>query len=82
MYWDLTQRREERKGSAKKNIQSRIYPPPRSLVEQLDELFQGVRASVFQETPITRLAARLEPWLEAAAEGAPVALLPFAIEIH
>jgi protease-4 len=58
------------------------YPPPRSLVEQLDDLLKGVRAHVVPATTATRLARRLEPWLEAVVEEAPVALLPFEIEIR
>jgi protease-4 len=58
------------------------YPPPRSLVQQLDDLLRGVRASVLPDTPAGQLATRLEPWIQAAAAGAPVALLPFAVEIR
>jgi len=57
------------------------YPPPRPLAEQIAEAFtQGVRATVV--SPLGEVLGRLEPWLDAARAGVPVALLPFRVEIR
>jgi protease-4 len=58
------------------------YPAPQSLVGQLDELLRGVGARLVPFTPAAELVRRLEPWLRAAAQRAPVALLPFEIDIR
>jgi ClpP class serine protease len=59
-----------------------VYPPPKTLVEQVSELLHGARAQLAPEVPHLDVARRFEPWLRAAAEGGPAALLPFAIDVH
>jgi hypothetical protein len=51
---------------------------------QVSELFQGAHARLAPEVTHLDLDAvrRFEPWLHAAAEGAPAALLPFAIDVR
>jgi protease-4 len=58
-----------------------VYPPARSLAEQLSEALGGVRQSL-ATTPLDRLLVRARPWLDALADGAPTALLPFSLEIR
>jgi protease-4 len=58
-----------------------VYPPPRSLADQLAEALGGVRLSLVA-TPLDDVVARARPWLQALADGAPAALLPFSLEIH
>jgi len=58
------------------------YPPPMTLVEQVGEFLGGGRTRLGVRAPHLEWVQRLEPWLRAAAEGAPVALLPFAVEVR
>ncbi len=58
-----------------------FFPKPKSLAEQLDELLQNVATRALRLSPGARLARRLEPWWT-AAEGAPVLLPPFSVEIR
>jgi protease-4 len=58
------------------------YPPPKSLLEQFDDVLRGAAVRLAPATPAADLLRRLEPWLHAAASRAPAALLPFALEIH
>jgi protease-4 len=58
-----------------------VYPPPRSLAEQLTEALGGIRQSLLPK-PLDQVAARVRPWLDALADGAPAALLPFSLEIR
>jgi protease-4 len=59
-----------------------VYPPPRSLYQQLAELFQGARATLWGTLPVSDAVRRAGPWLRAVADGAPAALMPFAVEIR
>ena len=59
-----------------------VYPPPMTFVEQIAEFLGGGRARLGLRAPQLEWVRRLEPWLRAAAEGAPVALLPFAIDVR
>jgi protease-4 len=58
-----------------------VYPPPRSLADQLVEAMGGARLTL-APTPLDSVVARARPWLRALADGAPAALLPFSLEIH
>ena len=58
-----------------------VYPQPRSLVEQLAEVLRGARAQGPPGLDAER-ARDLEPWLRAALEGGPAALLPFRIDVR
>ena len=58
-----------------------VYPPPRSLADQLVEAMGGARLTLVP-TPLDGVVARARPWLRALADGAPAALLPFSLEIH
>jgi protease IV len=58
-----------------------VYPQPKSLFEQIQEMLSPVHASLLPRAATGELR-RLEPWLQAAAEGAPVVLLPFNLEVH
>jgi protease-4 len=58
------------------------YPPPKSLLEQIDDALRGAAVRLAPASPAADVARRLEPWLHAAASGAPATLLPFALEIH
>lgn len=60
-----------------------VFPPPRSLLEQFEDALTGARAALLP-TPavLAGLARRAEPWLEALQSGTPLAVLPFALEIH
>ncbi|HEY5656406.1 MAG TPA: signal peptide peptidase SppA [Myxococcota bacterium] len=57
-----------------------VYPPPRPLAAQIGEFLRGAQLRLAPPTPQWELLRRLEPWLRAAADGAPAALLPFAID--
>jgi len=59
-----------------------IYPPPLSLYEQIDEALGGLRAELLDRLPVSAALRRARPWLQAAGDGAPTALLPFHLEIH
>ncbi|MGH0031579.1 MAG: S49 family peptidase [Myxococcota bacterium] len=60
-----------------------VYPPPRSLYEQLDDLLKGLRATRLDALPpVPDAVRRAGPWLRAAVEGRPTALIPFSIEIR
>jgi protease-4 len=58
-----------------------VYPPPRSLAQQLAEALGGLRYAL-APTPLDRVLARARPWLRAVADGTPAALLPFSLEIR
>lgn len=58
------------------------YPPPRSLYQQINDALGGLRSAGFASLPIPRALLRARPWLEALSEGRPLAMLPFALEIH
>ena len=58
------------------------YPPPMTLAEQVGEFLRGGRTRLGLHAPHLEWVQRLEPWLRAAAEGTPVALLPFAVEVR
>jgi len=58
------------------------YPPPRSLLEEIAAELEG---GAIRGRGLELLEGRLEslaPWLRALADGAPVALLPFPLEVH
>jgi protease-4 len=57
------------------------YPQPESLAVQIQEMLQS-RVLALRTNPLEREMRRLEPWLEAATQGGPTALLPFPIEIR
>ena len=58
------------------------YPPPRSLLEEVARELDGVALrGRGLEVWAERLDA-LAPWLQAMADGAPVALLPFPFEVR
>jgi protease-4 len=59
-----------------------IYPPPRSLYQQLDDLLRGLRHGWSASLPVPATLRGAQPWLEALAGGRPTALLPFLLEIH
>jgi protease-4 len=59
-----------------------VYPPPKTLAEQVGEFLRGAHARLGPHAPHLEWVRRLEPWLRAAAEGAPAALLPFAIDVR
>jgi protease-4 len=59
-----------------------VYPPPRTLAEQVAEFLRGAHARLGPHAPHLEWVRRLEPWLRAAAEGAPAALLPFAVDVR
>jgi len=58
-----------------------VYPPPRSLADQLVEALGGVQMT-HVATPLDAVISRARPWLQALADGSPTALLPFWLEIH
>ncbi len=58
------------------------FPPPRPLAEQIAEALTGARARALAATPLALVTRRLEPWLTAASDGRPVALLPFDVQIR
>ena len=58
------------------------YPPPRSLLEEIAAELEG---GAIRGRGLELLEGRLEslsPWLRALADGAPVELLPFPLEVH
>jgi protease-4 len=57
-----------------------VYPRPKSLAEQLDELLRRAALAAFGAHPAVELARRLEPWW--MASGSPAALPPFEVEIR
>jgi protease-4 len=60
-----------------------VFPPPRSLVEQIQDALTGARASLLPAPALLAgIARRAEPWLEALESGVPMAVLPFTMEIH
>jgi protease-4 len=60
-----------------------LFPAPRSIVEQLDDALRGAHAgALLPPASLAGIARRAEPWLEALESGGPLALLPFAMEIH
>ncbi len=58
------------------------YPRPKSVIEQVGEALRGTAARLVPLGPDAQLLRRMEPWLGAAADGAPAALLPFLVEIR
>jgi protease-4 len=60
-----------------------VFPPPRTLVQQIEDALTGARAQLLP-TPglLAGVARRAEPWLLALEGGVPLAVLPFAMEIH
>ena len=60
-----------------------VFPPPRSLVEQIQDALTGARTSLLPAPALLAgIARRAEPWLEALESGVPMAVLPFTMEIH
>jgi protease-4 len=59
-----------------------VYPAPRTLAEQIGEFLRGARVRLGPQAPHLEWLRRLEPWLRAAADGAPAALLPFAVDVR
>jgi protease-4 len=58
------------------------YPPSRPLAEQLAEALTQGRVRAGLPLAWAGVPGRFEPWLDAASERSPVALLPFALEIR
>lgn len=62
------------------------FPPPRPLLVQLNELMQSSARSLVprwaEVAPAADLLRRVEPWLRAARDEGPTALLPFSVEIR
>ena len=60
-----------------------LFPAPRSLVEQVEDMFRGTQVgALWSQAPLADLARHAEPWLAALERGGPLALLPFSLEIH
>ena len=61
-----------------------VYPPPKNLYQQIQDLFRGGAraAAVWGGLPVPEAVRRAGPWLRALSDEAPVALLPFALEIR
>ena len=53
-----------------------------TLAEQVGDFLRGGRTQLGLHAPHLEWVQRLEPWLRAAAEGTPVALLPFAVDVR
>jgi len=58
------------------------YPRPRTLAEQLGDVVRQLRLELAAASPLALWTRHWEPWLAAAREPGPVALLPFAVEIR
>jgi protease-4 len=58
-----------------------VYPKPRTLAEQIDDVLRGAAARAAGLYPGAELVRRLEPWWTLPA-NAPVLLPPFAVEIR
>lgn len=63
------------------DVQLVVYPPPRSLFQQVDDALRGLRTELVS-LPVPEALRRARPWLEAVSREGPVALLPFSLEIH
>ena len=62
-------------------VPTEVVGPPMTLAEQVAEFLRGgVRLGL--DAPHLEWVRRLEPWLRAASEGAPAALLPFAVDVR
>jgi protease-4 len=59
-----------------------VFPPPRSLVEQVQDALNGRVAALGISSALSGLAGEALPWLEAIESGGPLALMPFAIEVR
>jgi protease-4 len=59
-----------------------VFPPPRSLVEQVQDALHGGVAALGIPAALSGLAGEALPWLEAIESGGPLALMPFAIEVR
>jgi protease-4 len=58
------------------------YPPPRSLAEQVGEMFGQLGARATAAGPLAEWLRPVERWLAVAADREVLALLPFSIEIR
>ena len=58
-----------------------LYPRPKSLAEQVDDLLKRASLTTFADHPLAELTRRLEPWWREAT-GSPVLLPPFVVEIR
>jgi protease-4 len=59
-----------------------VYPPPKGLPGQIEELLRGVQLHLGAATPQAELVRRLEPWLQSVISNGPSALIPFAFDVH
>lgn len=59
-----------------------VYPPPRSLYQQLNDALGALHTSWSASLPVPDALRRARPWLEALSDGAPSALLPVSLEIQ
>jgi len=58
-----------------------LFPPPKTLIEQLNDTLQGVRVALTPELSLPAAVSDAQHWLDVLAQGTPVARLPFALEI-
>ena len=62
-----------------------VFPPPRTLVQQIEDALSVARVNLGLESSpalLAGVARRAEPWLDVLETGVPLALLPFSVEIH
>ncbi len=67
--------------AADADVELVLYPRPKSLAEQIDELLRRAALAALGAHPAAELARRLEPWWLASL-GSPALLPPFAVEIR
>ena len=67
-----------------KDVALVVFPAPRSLAQQIADALTGKETESYLPTPalLSGIARRAEPWLEALQSGVPMAVLPFALEVH
>ena len=67
-----------------KDVALVVFPAPRSLAQQIADALTGKETESYLPTPalLAGIARRAEPWLEALQSGVPMAVLPFALEVH
>jgi protease-4 len=59
-----------------------LFPPPKTLVEQLNDALLGVRAALSPKLALPAAVSDAQQWLEVLTQGTPVARLPFALRIE
>ncbi len=63
------------------DVELRVFPPPRSLAEELAELLRG-RTSISAALPLPDSLRRLESWLLSLPPRTPLLIPPLLLDVH